>query len=89
MNADVSIILEEKDDVFKVPCSCIVKDGDNNYIYIAEKNDGQYIVKNIPITKGNESDTEVEIYGSDIEDGIIALNSPSDYSVGKIINIKN
>ena len=89
MNADVSIILEEKDDVFKVPCSCIVKDGDNNYIYIAEKKDGQYIVKNIPITKGNESDTEVEIYGSDIEDGIIALNSPSDYSVGKIINIKN
>ena len=89
MNADVSIILEEKDDVFKVPCSCIVKDGDNNYIYIAEKKDGQYIVKKIPITKGNESDTEVEIYGSDIEDGIIALNSPSDYSVGKIINIKN
>ena len=89
MNADVDIILEEKDDTFKVPCSCIVKDGDDNYIYVAEKSGEQYIVKSIPVTKGIENDIEVEIYGSDIKEGIIVLNSPSDYDIGKIINIKN
>lgn len=89
MNADTDIILEEKDDTFKVPCSSIVKDGDDNYVYAAEKSDEQYIVKRIPVTKGIENDTEAEIYGEEIKDGLIILNSPSDYDVGKIISIKD
>lgn len=89
MNADANIILEEKDDTYKVPCSSIVKDGDDNYVYAAEKNGDQYIVKSIQVTKGIENDTEAEIYGEDIKDDLIILNSPADYDVGKIINIKN
>lgn len=89
MNADTDIILEENDDAYKVPLSSIVKDGDDNYIYVAQKNDEQYIVKNIKVTKGIENDTEVQIYGEDIKDGMVVLNSPTDYYVGKIINIKN
>lgn len=90
MNADVDIIIDEKDDIFKVPNSCIVKDGDKNYnIYVAEKEGDHYIIKNVPVTKGIESDTEVEIYGQDIKEGLIVLNSPTDYKIGNTINIKD
>lgn len=88
MNADVDIILEEKDDTFKVASGCIVKDEDkNDNIYIAEKMGDKYIIKSIPVTKGIENDTEVEISGQGVEDGLIVLNSPTDYKIGNTVNI--
>lgn len=90
MNVDADIIIDEKDDTFKVPNSCIVKDGDKNYnIYVAEKVGENYIIKSIQVTKGIENDTEVEIDGQDIKEGLIVLNSPTDYKVGNTISIKD
>ena len=89
MNVDSDIVLEEKSDSYKVKCSSVVKQGDDDYIYVAEKSGDNYIVRSLLVTKGIENDTEVEIDGENIKDGLIVLNTPSDYDVGKIIHIKN
>ena len=88
MNAIIDIIVDEKDDVYTVPSACIFKEDDNDYIYAAVKKDGKHVVTKIPVTKGTESDTNVEINGDDLDDNMIVLNTPADYDEGKIINIK-
>ena len=88
MNAIIDIIVDEKDDVYTVPSACIFKEDDNDYIYAAVKKDGKHVVTKIPVTKGTESDTNVEIDGDDLDDNMIVLNTPADYDEGKIINIK-
>lgn len=89
MKATADIILEEKNNVYKVPYESIFKDkNDNNCIYIAEKQNKGYLVKQVSVTKGTESDSYVEVTGNYIKDGIIVLNNPLDYEVGETIKIK-
>ena len=89
MKAQADIILDEKDGVYTVPAESIIKDkDDNDCLYIADKHGKDYIVKQIPITKGTESDLNVEVLGQDLKDDVIVLNNPSDYEVGSTIKIK-
>ena len=46
------------------------------------------MVKEIPVTKGIESDTSAEIDGSDLSDGMIILSEPSSYKVGDTVAIQ-
>lgn len=88
MKAKVDIILSEKKGTYTVPSESIIKDKDNNdCVYIADKIGKDYIVKQIPITKGTETDFNVEVFGQDIRDGIIVLNTPSDYEIGNKVKI--
>lgn len=88
MNVDVNIVLDEKDDTYKVPCSCIIKNGDNDYsVYVAKKEENNYIVRKINVTKGIENDTETEVIGQDIDDDMIVLNTPTDYYEGQEIHM--
>lgn len=88
MNAIVNIILDEKDDIYAVPYSAIVKKGDQNSVYIAEEQNGKYVVKEIPVTKGIESDVSVEIQGENIKDGLIVIGDTSTHKPGSIVQIK-
>lgn len=88
MNAIVNIVLDEKDDIYTVPYSAIVKKGNENGIYVAEEQNGKYTVKEIPVTKGIESDVTVEIQGENIEDGLIVIGDTSTYKPGSIVQIK-
>lgn len=89
MKAQAEIIIDEKDEVYTVPVESVIKDKDNNdCIYVAEKQGKDYVVKEIFITKGTETDTNVEIFGQDLRDNMIVLISPSDYELGSKIKIK-
>ena len=88
MNAIVNIVLEEKDDIYAVPYASIVKKGNENSIYIAAEENGKYIVKEIPVTKGIESDVNIEIKGEDIKDGLIIIGDTSTHKPGSIVQIK-
>ena len=88
MNAIVNIVLDEKDDIYAVPYSSIVKKGNENSIYVAEEEKGKYIVKEIPVTKGIESDVNIEIKGEDIKDGLIIIGDTSTHKPGSIVQIK-
>lgn len=83
MTARVNIILEEKDDIYAVSFESIAEDGENKSVYIAEKQENnKYVVKQIPIVVGMESDFKVEISGQGLSDGVIVLNSALVYPVG-------
>lgn len=87
MNSVVNIITDEKDDVYSVPYGAVIKSNGQDVVYAAVKQDKQYIVKEIPVTKGIESATSVEIDGSDLSDGIFILSDPSTYHAGDTITI--
>ena len=90
MSARVNIILSEKSDIYTVSSESIVQNGDSKSIYVAEKSgekENQYIIKELPINTGLESDFNVEISGEGISDGIIIINDPSTYKVGEKIQI--
>lgn len=90
MKAQADIIIDEKEEVYTVPVESVIKDKDNkDCIYAAEKQGKDYIVKAISITKATESDTDIEIFGQDIKDNMIILNSPSDYELGSKVRIKD
>jgi HlyD family secretion protein len=89
MNSVVNIITDEKNDIYSVPYGAVVNNNGKSEVYAAVKQDKQYIVKEIPITKGIESAANVEIEGADISDGMIILSEPSSYSVGSNVTISD
>jgi HlyD family secretion protein len=89
MNSVVNIITDEKNDIYSVPYGAVVRNKGESSVYVAEKQGAQYIVKEIPITKGIESAANVEIEGADLSDGMIILSEPSSYSVGSNVVISD
>lgn len=89
MNAVVNIITDEADDVFAVPYESIIDNHGEKSIYVAEEENGQYIVKEISVTTGLESDMNTEIEGADLKEGMIVLNDSSNYQVGGVVDISN
>ncbi|AOR24178.1 HlyD family secretion protein [Clostridium taeniosporum] len=88
MKARLKIILDEKNDVFAVPHESIVEDENGLDIYVAEpQEDNKYIIKEIPVNKGMETDFNVEIYGDDLQEGLKVLSEPSNYTVGSIVEL--
>lgn len=88
MKARVNIILEEKEDVYILSSNSIVNNDDSHSIYIAEKQDKKYVIKEIPVSLGTEGDYDVEVIGENLCDGIIVINDPMKYEVGQVVNIK-
>lgn len=89
MNAVVNIIIGESDNVFAVPYESIIDNHGQKSIYEAEEQNGQYVVKEISVTTGLESDMNTEIEGEDLKEGMIVLNDPSNYHVGSVVDINN
>lgn len=90
MKAQADIIIDEKEEAYIVPVESVLKDKDNkDCIYALEKQGRDYIVKEISITKGTETDTDIEIFGQDLKNNMIILNSPSDYELGSKVKIKD
>ncbi|EHJ00186.1 secretion protein HlyD family protein [Clostridium sp. DL-VIII] len=87
MNSVVNIITDEKDDVYAVPYGAVINNNGQSEVYAAEKQGDKYIVKDIPVTKGIESDANVEIDGVDLSDGILILSDPANYKVGDTVEI--
>lgn len=58
------------------------------YIYILEQTDkDKYIVKEIPVITGMESDVNIEISGDKIKDNLIVVNDPTSYTVGTEVKL--
>ncbi|WP_243156109.1 efflux RND transporter periplasmic adaptor subunit [Clostridium sp. C2-6-12] len=88
MNSVVNIVTNEKANVYAVPYGAIVNNNGESVIYVAEKTGDKYVVKEVSVTKGMESDTSVEIDGSDLSEGMIVLSEPANYKVGDTVTIE-
>lgn len=87
MNSTINIITNEAEGVYSVPYGAVItKDGQSS-VYAAAKQGNEYIVKEISVTKGLESDTNVAVDGPDLTDGMIILTEPSNYTVGSTVVI--
>ena len=90
MSARVNIILNEKSDIYTVSSDSIVQNENGKSIYVAEKSgdkSNEYIIKEVPVETGVESDFSVEISGEEITDGLIVIDDPSTHKVGDKIQI--
>lgn len=89
MKTNADIIIDKKEDVFTVPSESIFKNTeDKDCIYIAEPKDGKYVIKEVPVTLGSQSDTCVEIINDILKNGDIVLNSPLSYTKDSKINLQ-
>ncbi|BCZ44185.1 lipoprotein [Clostridium gelidum] len=90
MSARVNVILNEKSDIYTIASDSIVQNENGKSIYVAEKSGekiNEYIIKELPIETGLESDFNVEISGEGITDGIIIIDDPLTSKVGDKIQI--
>jgi multidrug efflux pump subunit AcrA (membrane-fusion protein) len=90
LSARVNIILNEKSDIYTVSSDSIVQGQNGKSIFVAEKSGdkpNEYIIKEVPVETGVESDFSVEISGEGITDGVIVIDEPSTHKVGDKIQI--
>ena len=88
MDARVKIIIEEAKDIYTIPFDS-VSDGENGQsIFVLEPaNKNKYIVKEINVTTGMESDVNVEIRGSGLKNGLKIMSDPTLYPVGTEVEL--
>lgn len=87
MNSTINIITNEAEAVYSVPYGAVITKNGQSSVYAAVKQGNEYIVKEISVTKGLESDTNVAIDGPDLTDSMIILTEPSNYTVGSTVVI--
>jgi multidrug efflux pump subunit AcrA (membrane-fusion protein) len=79
MTAKASIVLDSASDVLAVPYDCVQQKDDGSFFVTSIADDGTK--KDIPVTKGLESDYYVEISGDGIKEGMtveaIVSDAPS------------
>lgn len=89
MSAKLSIITEEREDVFSVRYDMLAEDEDgNDIIYAAEKNGEEYTVKSIPVTLGLETESMVEISGEGLTDGMLIIENTNKVSDGMTVKLR-
>lgn len=87
MNTRLSVLVDERDDVYGVPYDSVVEKADGTQVlYVAEPQSSEgkdtYVVTEVPVTTGLETDFYVEVSGDSITDGMIVLSDPQSVTVG-------
>jgi RND family efflux transporter MFP subunit len=89
MNARLNITIAEKKDIYSVPFDAITQNAaGDNVIYIAEKQGSSYIVKELPVKTGLETDFYIEISGDNVVDGLLVVSNPGTIKPGDKIKLK-
>lgn len=90
MNVKIKYIIDQSQNVLKVPSNAIFTKGNKNFVLALKKTSGGYIVEEYEVQKGLENEFETAVSGKDIKSKLIILNSPENYNSGmEISNIKS
>lgn len=88
MNTRLTVLLEEKQDVFGVPYDAVVEKADGStvvYAAVEQQNSGKnssYVVTEIPVTTGLETDFYIEISGGEVTSGMAVISNPQSVTPG-------
>jgi HlyD family secretion protein len=84
MKARATIVAEEHQNVFSVDFAALKKNDDGSFSVLAaaDEQDGVYTVKEIPVTRGIESDFAVEISGEGLTPGMMILTETDKAAAG-------
>lgn len=92
MNTRLSIVSEERADVFCVPFEALVVDSSGqSCIYIAKENaveQGSFTVESIPVTTGLETDSLIEIAGDQLSSGMAVITQPQTVQPGMVVSVE-
>lgn len=84
MNARLSIITEEKTDIFSVPYEAVVTGPDGqSYIYVmSAAEDGSTTAERVPVTTGMETNLYIEVSGDSLAEGMQVARDGSSVNTG-------
>lgn len=86
MNTRLTVLLEERSDVYGVPYDSVVEKADGSeVVYAVEPNsekEGSYVVTEVPVTTGLETDFYIEVSGDGITDGLSIVSDPQSVAPG-------
>ena len=77
MNTRLSVITQQKKDVYAVPYEAVVtNEAGDKIVYISvPQEDGGYLAQAVPVTTGMETDLRVEVSGEALTDGALIIKS--------------
>lgn len=87
MQAEAEVLITEKASAYTVPYDSVRYDDDKAFVLVAEKNGNGYTAKKVYVSTGIEGDTEIEIYGTDITDGLYVITD-SDEGITDGMSVK-
>lgn len=92
MTTRLSIVSEEKTDVFNIPLdSLVTNESGQTCIYIAKENPdgkGSWIVESIPVNLGMETDLLVEISSDQLIPGMAVITQPQTIQPGATVSLE-
>ncbi|MDR1061352.1 MAG: HlyD family efflux transporter periplasmic adaptor subunit [Clostridiales bacterium] len=90
METRLTIEIERRDGVYKVPYDAILLDEDGGgTVFVAEESgDGRHVARQVYVETGMESDFNVEIRGDGLGDGMKILNDASVVTDGMALTLK-
>lgn len=89
MNASADIILQKKDDVFAAPYDAVTTDASGKSIVYTPKaqKDGTYKVEAVSVTTGIETDSQEEISGDGLKDGMQIISDGKQVKPGMTVQV--
>ena len=86
MNTRLTVLLEERSDVYGVPYDSVVEKADGSEVVYAvepsSEKEGNYVVTEVPVTTGLETDFYIEVSGDGITDGLSIVSDPQSVAPG-------
>lgn len=86
MNTRLTVLLEERSDVYGVPYDSVVEKADGSEVVYAvepsSEKEGGYVVTEVPVTTGLETDFYIEVSGDGITDGLSIVSDPQSVAPG-------
>ena len=86
MNTRLTVLLEERDNVYGVAYDAVVEKADGSQVLYAvqpeENKKNGYVVEEVPVTTGLETDFYIEGSGVGITDGLVIVSDPQSVTPG-------
>jgi HlyD family secretion protein len=90
MNARMSIVLAEKQNVYAVPYDAVVAKTDGtDVVFVADKQGSNYTAREVPVKTGIETDFYVEISGTDLKDGLFIISGAEKLKTGDPVVLRD
>lgn len=88
MNARVKYILAKQPNAFTVPISSVYEKNNKKFLLVMNKENENFVVKEIPVETTLENDVEYVIKSKDIKDGTMVINNPEKYTAGQVLSLE-
>lgn len=88
MNVKTSIIVEQIENIFAVPYSAVTTNADGDTVVYALVKDGQgkTSLQEIPVISGMETDSQIEVSGKELQEGMKIVLNPASPELLKFIS---